>query len=169
MILWSGSIFRRQESENYLEWNLVSCPSCSGMPSFSRTSSISISDTRTPKSLMSHVSYLSGMTLTLGSWGLARLDEEEDCLLSVVFPLSACPVCCFPTCWVSPPVEPCNGRATSWVIGDFCGPARSWGSGGSVTTGSEVSLRFACVRVDCGDRVGSHALVLEFGGADEEG
>ena len=140
------------------------------MPSFSRTSSINISDTRTPKSLTSHVSYLSGMTLTLGSWGLARLDEEgEGCLLSVVSPLSACPVCCCPACCVSPPIEPCDGWATSWIIGGFCGPARSWGSGGSVTTGSEVSLRFARVRVDCGDRVGSHALVLEFGGADEEG
>ena len=148
LILRSGSLFRRQESVNYLEWNLVSCPSCSGMPSFSRTSSINISDTRTPKSLMSHVSYLSGMTLTLGSWGLARLDdEEEDFLSSVVFPLSACPVCC-PACCVSPPMEPCDGRATSWVIGGFCGSARSWGSGGSVTAGSEVSLRFARVRVD---------------------
>jgi hypothetical protein len=62
----------------------VRVPSRSGCSSLMRTSSMSMSEIRTPKSWASHVSYRSGITFRLGFWGRARLAGEAGTCKTVL-------------------------------------------------------------------------------------
>lgn len=116
----------------------------SGIPSFSRTSSISMSDISTPRSFTSHVSYLIGMVLSAGSGGLGRFAAELPAWLDagggggMAVAAVAGPLCCAPLA---------SFDAAADV--DDCGSSLGSGSGGSVATASaeeDDALRFAVSR-----------------------
>jgi len=151
------TLFRGTSSGvSYLEWKRVSWPSRSGNSSFSRTSSISMSEISTPKSLTSHVSYLSGITLMDALGGRGRF-AGDDTPSGTAWPSPCLGVCCRRCAW------PPSSASCAGTVG--CGSVRREGSGGSVAVVSaEVSPRWRCtaVRDDVGGRI--WAVVEAVGG-----
>jgi hypothetical protein len=112
----------------------VRVPSLSGYPSFSRTSSINMSEISTPRSFTSHVSYCRGMTLTFGSWGRALLAGEAGTCNTVLASLGTAAGSPAGRVLSRDVRRPCGCACCAGATG--CGVTRTSGSGGSVTTGA---------------------------------